>query len=314
MTRSPTCRTAPPSASASNATVELADGRRTRASRLLCMDLDRFKAVNDVFGHVTGDALLREVAARMQEACQGAFLARLGGDEFAVITPTGPQPAHAEALAERLAAVLDADIEIDGQRAAQSASPSASPSIPQDGADASTLVVERRRRALPRQGGGARLDPLLRSWRWTSSCASGARCSRTCARRSSATSSTLHYQPQAHDRRRDHRLRGAGALAASGARHGAAERLHPAGRGERPDHRARRMDHARGLPRGGILAAPAAHRHQPVAGAVPARRPAEPGAPRAAGDRPAAGAARARDHRRRADRRLHRARCRSCAG
>jgi diguanylate cyclase (GGDEF)-like protein len=105
----------------------------------LCMDLDRFKSVNDVFGHVTGDALLREVAARMQEACQGAFLARLGGDEFAIITPTGPQPAHAEALAERLAAVLNADIEIGGQ-ALRSGVTIGVAIFPQDGADASTLV------------------------------------------------------------------------------------------------------------------------------------------------------------------------------
>ena len=60
---------------------------------VLCTDLDRFKAVNDVFGHATGDELLREVASRLEMACQGAFLARLGGDEFSVITPTGPQPA-----------------------------------------------------------------------------------------------------------------------------------------------------------------------------------------------------------------------------
>ena len=121
-----------------NATVE----RATAANEsfgLLCMDLDRFKSVNDVFGHVTGDALLREVAARMQEACQGAFLARLGGDEFAIITPTGPQPAHAEALAERLAAVLNADIEIGGQ-ALRSGVTIGVAIFPQDGADASTLV------------------------------------------------------------------------------------------------------------------------------------------------------------------------------
>ena len=74
---------------------------------VLCIDLDRFKAVNDVFGHSAGDALLREVAQRLEGACEGAFLARIGGDEFAVITPTGPQPATAEALAERLVAALE---------------------------------------------------------------------------------------------------------------------------------------------------------------------------------------------------------------
>src|SRR5690242_19654900 len=78
---------------------------------LICMDLDRFKAVNDVFGHAVGDALLREVGRRLGSACQGTFFARLGGDEFAVITPTGTKPAAAETLAERLSAALDSDID-----------------------------------------------------------------------------------------------------------------------------------------------------------------------------------------------------------
>src|SRR5262249_9466620 len=62
---------------------------------LLCLDLDRFKEVNDVFGHVVGDTLLRNVAKRIADAAGEAFLARLGGDEFAVIAGGGPQPAGA---------------------------------------------------------------------------------------------------------------------------------------------------------------------------------------------------------------------------
>jgi len=81
---------------------------------LLCIDLDRFKVVNDVYGHTVGDALLREVAARLAQVCQGAFVAHLGGDEFSIITPTGPQPQTAEAAVERLRASLDGDIDIDG--------------------------------------------------------------------------------------------------------------------------------------------------------------------------------------------------------
>ena len=81
---------------------------------VLLLNLDRFKTVNDVYGHGAGDALLREVSRRLESATQGSFLARLGGDEFAVITPTGPQPATAEALAERLRAAVSADIEIEG--------------------------------------------------------------------------------------------------------------------------------------------------------------------------------------------------------
>ena len=85
------------------ATIELAAVSK-ESFAVFCIDLDRFKAVNDVFGHAVGDSLLSEVARRLESACQGAFLARVGGDEFTIITPTGPQPATAEALAERLGA------------------------------------------------------------------------------------------------------------------------------------------------------------------------------------------------------------------
>ncbi len=107
---------------------------------LLCMDLDRFKSVNDVFGHAVGDALLREVARRLEAACQGAFFARLGGDEFAVITPTGSQPAAAEALAEMLSAALDSDIEINGNTLHVGLTIGVG-IYPQDGTDAPTLVA-----------------------------------------------------------------------------------------------------------------------------------------------------------------------------
>jgi diguanylate cyclase (GGDEF)-like protein/PAS domain S-box-containing protein len=107
---------------------------------LLSMDLDRFKSVNDVFGHDVGDALLREVARRLEAACQGAFLARLGGDEFAVITPTGTKPAAAEALAERMLAALDSDIDIKGHSLRVGLTVGIG-IFPQDGVDAPTLVA-----------------------------------------------------------------------------------------------------------------------------------------------------------------------------
>ena len=53
---------------------------------VLCLDLDRFKAVNDTLGHPVGDMLLKEVSARLKDAVQpGDVVARFGGDEFAIL-------------------------------------------------------------------------------------------------------------------------------------------------------------------------------------------------------------------------------------
>ena len=55
---------------------------------LILIDVDRFKEVNDVYGHETGDAALQRVAGLLRTACRaGDFGSRLGGDEFAVIIP-----------------------------------------------------------------------------------------------------------------------------------------------------------------------------------------------------------------------------------
>lgn len=65
---------------------ELISRKRVKSSALICMDLDRFKHVNDIGGHVAGDALLQQVTTLMQqEIRQNDILARVGGDEFCVI-------------------------------------------------------------------------------------------------------------------------------------------------------------------------------------------------------------------------------------
>jgi diguanylate cyclase (GGDEF)-like protein len=106
---------------------------------VLCIDLDRFKEVNDVFGHSVGDALLKEVADRLRAAAGSAFLARLGGDEFTLIAAEGEQPATAAALAERLLAAVDECLEIDGHQLRVGLSIGAAV-YPADGSDASILL------------------------------------------------------------------------------------------------------------------------------------------------------------------------------
>jgi diguanylate cyclase (GGDEF)-like protein/PAS domain S-box-containing protein len=80
---------------------------------LMCLNLDRFKEINDVFGHAIGDAVLQETARRMQSVMGDAFLARLGGDEFTIIAAQGPHPETAAALADRLLAAVADEFEIE---------------------------------------------------------------------------------------------------------------------------------------------------------------------------------------------------------
>lgn len=73
---------------------------------LVVVDVDRFKAVNDVYGHAAGDALLQVVARTLREAGDqvGGLTGRLGGDEFVVLLPPGATTA-AEQIRVELAEV-----------------------------------------------------------------------------------------------------------------------------------------------------------------------------------------------------------------
>ncbi len=82
---------------------------------LLLLDLDRFKEVNDTLGHQAGDALLRQVAARMRDAVRASdTVARLGGDEFAVLLP-GAERDGAVHAAQTLLAALVSPVTVEGQ-------------------------------------------------------------------------------------------------------------------------------------------------------------------------------------------------------
>lgn len=77
-----------------------------------CIDLDRFKEVNDTFGHETGDELVRAVAGRLASRLpEGCTLARLGGDEFALLHPDADL-GGAETLARALVALMSEPVEL----------------------------------------------------------------------------------------------------------------------------------------------------------------------------------------------------------
>ncbi len=80
-------------------------GEAGQSFALMCFDLDRFKLVNDTFGHVAGDEMIVRAARALRQACREMdFVARLGGDEFALIAPEMPSREAAEALAQEIVA------------------------------------------------------------------------------------------------------------------------------------------------------------------------------------------------------------------
>lgn len=84
---------------------------------LLFIDLDGFKSVNDTLGHLTGDKLLKSIAARIQETVRDVDkVARLGGDEFAVIQADCEQPRGGATLASRLIDAISRPHQIDGSQ------------------------------------------------------------------------------------------------------------------------------------------------------------------------------------------------------
>ncbi len=93
-----------------------ARSRRTGGLAVLCLNIDRFKVVNDMLGHAAGDTLLRALSQRLQDCARETdFVARLGGDEFAIVQEAVAQPSEATALARCLVAELARPFDIDGR-------------------------------------------------------------------------------------------------------------------------------------------------------------------------------------------------------
>jgi diguanylate cyclase (GGDEF)-like protein/PAS domain S-box-containing protein len=81
--------------------------RSGRPVAVLYLDLDGFKTINDMSGHLVGDELLVLVATRLRSSLRpGDTVARIGGDEFVMVCPEVDDDGHARAVADRLLAVL----------------------------------------------------------------------------------------------------------------------------------------------------------------------------------------------------------------
>jgi diguanylate cyclase len=90
-------------------------GDRELVPAALLLDLERFKEVNDTFGHHYGDQLLVQVAQRLRAALRNVdTVARLGGDEFAVLLPRIETAEGVVAVANKLQTALQEPFELEG--------------------------------------------------------------------------------------------------------------------------------------------------------------------------------------------------------
>ena len=89
-------------------------GRERSRFALMLLDLDRFKEINDAFGHPAGDSLLQQVAKRLRHQVRASdTVARLGGDEFALLLPDVSDLSTAAALAQKVLRAFDAPFHIE---------------------------------------------------------------------------------------------------------------------------------------------------------------------------------------------------------
>src|SRR5215831_7051409 len=125
---------------------EVARCRRMKSSlAVLVCDIDGFKQINDSFGHLEGDKLLREFTTRLKDVCRGYdYVARMGGDEF-VITAPGLTAEAAQEKAERLnRATIESGRHVCGRDLITLSVGMAF--CPEDGTDVERLLAEADRR------------------------------------------------------------------------------------------------------------------------------------------------------------------------
>ncbi len=120
---------------------ELARSRRSgKELSVIVLDVDRFKDINDRYGHNHGDELLRTMGRRIKERCREYDrLARMGGDEFAVVLPECPHDALEQKIAAIVEAAEEAALEVSSGMTFHATTGYAS--YPQDGEDAAGLLA-----------------------------------------------------------------------------------------------------------------------------------------------------------------------------
>jgi diguanylate cyclase (GGDEF)-like protein/putative nucleotidyltransferase with HDIG domain len=125
---------------------ELSRCRRTGSTlAVMVCDLDHFKQINDLYGHLEGDNLLKEFASRVKEVCRGYdYVARMGGDEFVVVAPGLSEQASGEKASRLNQLAVESGKKITGRELVGLSVGTAF--CPGDGFDVERLLAEADRR------------------------------------------------------------------------------------------------------------------------------------------------------------------------
>jgi diguanylate cyclase (GGDEF)-like protein/PAS domain S-box-containing protein len=113
--------------------------RRGEKIALLFLDLDRFKAINDSYGHAFGDTVLQEVAKRLKECVREHTVARVGGDEFLILLSNLKDTSDAAIAANRVVEAMNDSFTVQGRTLTVGCSVGVS-IFPEHGQDGDTLI------------------------------------------------------------------------------------------------------------------------------------------------------------------------------
>ena len=165
---------------------------------LIMFDLDRFKDINDSYGHSAGDELLRHVAQQFTSRLrEGDMIARLGGDEFAVVLENLSHPEDAGRLAEEMIGMLGIDYKLSGGALIHVGASAGIALFPHHGDDAFTLL-QHADAALYKSKAEGRGTYYYYTDELTASARKRIECESYLRRAIANNEFELYYQPQVH--------------------------------------------------------------------------------------------------------------------